>query len=344
MLLKIQSEFQSTVIYGLLKQTFLILFIMFLSCTVLLGTVQSASVFPGSGQITEKQLLQRITVLERDLEKEAQAIAALDERIAQLELKYLDVKSGIEHIAAVHTGGSRPTGQTGDIAVPAPVQFPSAVVTPDDSGAGAGLWHRIASYWNADELFAAGGFLMILLLFLTMWLYRRKRGRSDTAVDITDFTETHNPIKKDQPSEKYLRSLQKLAALKKAAQSTEPNDESTIVIRKDSYKNQLPLKSENTVIADVRAFMKQAQPELAIRMLESLLTKNKDSEIGWQLLFKILHHQNKKSTFRKHALRFKRLKQFPETWKKIQSWGHALEPDEPLYMSAQERKRRFFSS
>ncbi|MBX3640617.1 MAG: hypothetical protein KF888_08890 [Nitrosomonas sp.] len=271
--------------------------------------------------MTEKQLLQRITVLERDLEKEAQAIAALDERIAQLELKYLDVKSGIEHIAAVHTGqtDSRPIGQAGDIAVPAPD-------------------------WNADELFAAGGFLMILLLFLAMWLYRRKRGQSDAAVDITDFTETHNPIKKDQPSEKYLQSLQKLAALKKAAQSTEPNDESTIVIRQDSYKNQLPLKSENTVIADVRAFMKQAQPELAIRMLESLLTKNKDSEIGWQLLFKILHHQNKKSTFRKHALRFKRLKQFPETWKKIQSWGHALEPDEPLYMSAQEKKRRFFSS
>ncbi|MCW5619282.1 MAG: hypothetical protein KIS65_08755 [Nitrosomonas sp.] len=294
---------------------------MFLSCTALSGTVQSASAFPSSGQMTEKQLLQRITVLERDLEKEAQAIAALDERIAQLELKYLDVKSGIEHIAAVHTGqtGSRPIGQAGDIAVPAPD-------------------------WNADELFAAGGFLMILLLFLAMWLYRRKRGQSDAAVDITDFTEMHNPIKRDQPSEKYLQSLQKLAALKKAAQSTEPNDESTIVIRQDSYKNQLPLKSENKVIADVRAFMKQAQPELAIRMLESLLTKNKDSEIGWQLLFKILHHQNKKSTFRKHALRFKRLKQFPETWKKIQSWGHALEPDEPLYMNAQERKRRFFSS
>lgn len=335
MLLKIPSEFQSTVIYGLIKQTFPVLFIIFLSCTALLSAVQSAPEFPGSGQMTEKQLLQRITALERGLEKEAQAITALDERIAQLELKYLNVKSGIEHIAVAHTGyaGSGSTNQADIIAVTVPVQFPSAVVTPDDSGAGLG-------YLNADELFTAGGFLLALLLFLAVWLYRRKRGQSLDTGSIT----ANDPAIQDQASKQYRQSLQKLAALKKAAQGAESKDESIIVIRQDFYKNQLPLKSEKSVIADVRVFIEREQPELAIQMLEALLTKNKDSEIGWQLLFKILHHQNKKSTFRKHALRFKRLKQFPETWKKIQSWGHALEPDEPLYMSAQEKKRRFFSS
>ena len=133
--------------------------------------------------------------------------------------------------------------------------------------------------------------------------------------------------------------------MKKAAQSTELNAESTIVTRQDGYtQNRLSHKSVHSVIADVRAFMAQGQPELAVRVLESLLARNRDFEIGWQLLFKILHHQNRKNMFRKHALCFKRLEQFPETWRKIQSWGHALEPDEPLYMNARERKRRFFPS
>ena len=183
MLLKIQNEFQSTVIYGLIKQTFLVFFIVFLSYTALLRVVHAASALPGSSQMTEKQLLQRITALEHGFEREAQAIAALDERIAQLELKYLDVQSGIEHSAAVQTG-SGPASRANDIAVMAPVQFSSAVVTPDDSGAGAGPGRSIALSLNVDALLAGGGFLLILLLFLAMWSPEkmrtvRYRGRYD---------------------------------------------------------------------------------------------------------------------------------------------------------------------
>ncbi len=343
-MLRIQRAFQSIAIDGLVKQIFLISLVMLLSCTVFLRAAQSASESPTiNTPITVEQVLQRIAALEHGFEKESQAIAALDERIAQLELKYLDVKSGIEHSAAVHPGysGSGSAGQVADAAATVSVQFPSVSVMTDSSG--AAFEHSTAPYLalNTNELRAAGGFLAILLLLFALGLYRnrRQRGQSNTAIG-TGFITVHDSVAQDQDNKPYRQSLLKLAALKKAAQGAEPSDESAIVIR----QNQLSHKSVHSVIADAQAFMAQGQPELALQILESLLTKNRHSEIGWQLLFKILHDQNKKSAFRKHALRFKRLEQFPETWEKIQSWGHALEPDEPIYMNAQERKRRFFSN
>ncbi|MEK7792111.1 MAG: hypothetical protein AAB306_03090, partial [Pseudomonadota bacterium] len=67
-------------------------------------------------------------------------------------------------------------------------------------------------------------------------------------------------------------------------------------------------------------------------------------EKDWLLLFEILHSQNSKTEFKKHARRFKRLGLFPDTWAQIQAWGHALEPMEPLYFTEKERTEKFFSS
>ncbi len=347
----IQGESQSTAIYGLVKQICLGFFVIFLLCAAWLNAAQpvfeSSVDSPANNRVTVKQLLQRIAALEYGFERESQAIVALDERIAQLELKYLDVKSGIEHSTA---------GRVIDAATPTSLQsFPVSVMADDGGDAdnsGAVFEHNTVSTaapypaLNADELLSvAGGLLAILLLLCALWLYRKKRGQSDAVID-TDFITAADPAVRGHEADKqYQQSLQKLIALKKAAQGAEQHDESAIVIKQDQLmQNQLSHKSAHSVITDVRTFMKQEQPDRAIQLLESWLAKNNDSDIGWQLLFRMLHNQNKRSTFRKHALRFKRLEQFPETWEKIQSWGLVLEPNEPLYMNKQERKRRFFSS
>jgi hypothetical protein len=345
-LLKTQNEFQSTVIGGLVKQTFLAFFVLSLSCAAFLNAAHSASELPDSGQSAEKQLLQRITALERSLEAESQAIEALDVRIAQIESQYLAVKSGIEQSTAAYSGfvDGGQSSRVSAVTAAAPVRPLSVVVTPDDDP-GTLFERSMASFpvLNAGGLLAAGGFLAVLLL-LTLQLYRRKRELAGVATDITDSTETVHFVKQDQASKKYLQSLQQLAALKKAAQGDGPSAEPVTVIRRDSYK-QKPLsdKSTQSMIADIRVFLRVGQSARAIQLLESFLARNSNSEAGWQLLFRILHHQHKKAAFRKYALRFRRLERFPQTWRRIQSWGHALEPSEPLYMNVQEKRRRFFS-
>lgn len=344
--MKIQSEFQSAVIgvYGLVKQLLLAFFALTLLCAILLNAAQSASESPVNGSISIQQLLQRIIVLESGLETESKAIEALDARIAQIESQYLAVKSGIEQSAAVYSGfaGSGQPGRVGAVTTVAPVQSSPVVVMSDDSGAASG--RSIASFpaLNTGESLAAGGFLAALLLF-ALRLYRKKREQTITVNDMTDFTKSVHSAEQDQTSKKYRQSLQKLAALKKAAQSSEPSTEPVTVIRQHAYQ-QKPLsdKSTQSIIADIRVFLKVGQSERAIQLLKSFLAKNSDSEAGWQLLFRILHQQGKKNAFRKYALRFRRLERFPQTWRRIQSWGHALEPDEPLYMNVQEKKQRFF--
>lgn len=345
-MLKTQNGFQSAVIHGLVKQAFLVLFVLSLLCAALLSAAQSVSELPGNTSVTVKQLLQRIIALEHGMEEESQTIAALDARIAQIELKYLAVKSGVEQSVAAYSGfvGGRQYSRVSAVTAVVPVQPSSIVIMPDNSGAVSE--RSIASFpaLNAGESFAAIGFLAVLLL-LALQLYRKKREQPITMANMTDFTESVHPVKQDQTSKEYRQSLQKLAALKKAAQSVEPSMEPVTVIKQNSYQ-QKPLsnKSAQSIIADIRVFLKVGQSERAIQLLESFLAKNSDSEAGWQLLFRILHHQHKKAAFRKYALRFRRLERFPETWRRIQSWGHTLEPDEPLYMNVQEKKRRFFSN
>lgn len=312
---------------------------------MLLNAAQSAPESPVNEPISVKQLLQRIIVLERGLEAESKAIAALDARIAQIESQYLAVKSGIEQNVVTFSSfaGGGQSSRVSAVTAPVPVQPSSVVITTGNSGAVSERSIALFPALNAGESLAAGGFLAALLL-LALRLYRKKREQSITVDDMTDFTESAHAVKQDQTSKKYRQSLQRLAALKKAAQGAESNTEPVTVIRQHAYQ-QKPLsdKSAQSIIADIRVFLKVGQSERAIQLLESFLAKNSDSEAGWQLLFRILHHQRKKAAFRKYALRFRRLERFPEAWRRIQSWGHALEPDEPLYMNVQKKKQRFFS-
>lgn len=346
-MLKIQNEYQSAVfyVYGLVKRTSLAFVVLTLSCAALLNVAQSASESLVNGAVSVKQLLQHIIVLEHGLEAESQAIAALDARIAQIELKYLAAKFGIEQNAAAYpgfAGGGQP-GRVSAVTASVPAQPSSAVVASEDSGAVS--VSSIASFpaLDAGESLAASGFLAVLLL-LALQLYRKQREQPITVDDMTDFTESVHSVKQNQANKKYRQSFQKLVALKKAAQGVEPSTEPVTVIRQNAYQQKSSSdKSTQSIIADIRVFLKVGQSERAIQLLESFLAKNRDSEAGWQLLFRILHHQQKKTAFRKYALRFRRLERFPQTWHRIQSWGHALEPDEPLYMNVQEKKRRFFS-
>jgi len=187
----------------------------------------------------------------------------------------------------------------------------------------------------------------VLLLLLALWFNRKKREKNLTLADDTDSTADIS-ADKDHEKKIHITGIQKLAALRKAVQNSASKDESTAVIRMDKQKQQentsIPDKAEESALVEARLLDRKGKPDHAIKQLELLLNKNDDSEQGWALLFEILHRQKLKSAFRKHARRFKRIEKFPEVWKKIQTWGHALEPDEPLYMSTQERKKRFFSN
>jgi len=339
----------SITITNLTKQVFLVFFVLFsLFGAVFSGAAPSESTESpklkslDNGHFTVQQLLQHITALERVFEKESHAIAELNERIDRLEAKYLEVKSSIEQTIGIQSvnESTLPVQR----AQPAQSVQPPAQVAVIADDTGYNLENDVLSHvaLGAYETFAIGGFLAILLLLLTLRIYQRKREKA-AILDESDFLEAEESVDKEESGEKSLKAFQKLSALKKAVQNKGSKDELTIVIRQDEYK-QNANKSVNSAIADARLFIEQGQPEFAIKLLESFLAKNKHSEIGWQMFFKILHDQKLNTEFRKQALRFKRMEQFPETWTKIQSWGHALEPDEPLYMSEQEKKKRFFSN
>lgn len=351
------KQFSATTIH-LTKQVFLIFFVLFSFSGAVSSDTAPSKLPPLGDHATVQQLLQHLTALERSFEQEAQAMAALDERIARLEKKYLAVKSSIEQSTVIHTDQSanEPALQTSAVTAPVPAQAePAQPVQPapqpiqpaqvnvieDETG-----YHQehdfLSSILSSDYGILAMGGLAILLLLLALIIYRRKREKADSGFDDLGLSEIDEPIEKDQGDNKSTTALQKLTALKKAAKGIDSEDDATIVIRQNEYK-QTAKNSLNSAIADARSFIEKGQPELAVKLLESFLGKNKRSEIGWQMLFKILHDQNKKNEFRKQALRFKRLEQFPDTWTKIQAWGHAMEPDETLYMSAQEKKKRFFS-
>jgi hypothetical protein len=347
-LLKTQNEFQSAVIHGLIKQAFLAFFVLSLSCAALLSAAQSAPESPANGTATVKHLLQRITVLEHGLEAESQAIAALNARLAQVESSYLAVKSSIEQNATLYArvAGGHYAGLSRNLAARGLTES-SAAFVPEDSGKTAE--HGAASFLflSTDESLAAGGFLTILLLLLALRFYRKKQEQLARSISVSGFVETGRWVEQDETNKKHQQSLQKLAALKKAAQAAEAGNEPVQVARQDlPQQNELPGKPADSAIADARSLLQLGRPEMAVHRLESALAKNKNFKLGWQLLFKILHDQNMKTAFRKNALRFKRFEyeQFPEIWGRIQAWGHTLEPDEPLYMSAQEKKRRFFSN
>lgn len=340
----------SVITINLTKQVFLIFFVLFSLSGVVSSDTAPSKLPPLGDHATVKELLQHIIALERGFEQETRAIAALNERIARLEEKYLAVKSGIERSTGIQTGlpanetalpATTPQAQPAQTA-PQPMQPAQVTVTTDETG--FDLEHDLLSpFISSDfETLAIGGLLAILLLLLALHVYRRKREKADRDFDEPGLLDTDDSIEKTQDSNNHRKISQKLAALKKASQGSDSEDETTIVIRQDEYKKTTG-NSLNSAISDARAFIEKGQPELAVKLLESFLAKNKRSEIGWQMLFKILHDQQKKNEFRKQALRFKRLEQSPDTWAKIQAWGLALEPDEPLYMNEQEKKKRFFS-
>lgn len=347
-MLKTKNEFQSTVIYGLVKQTFLVFFVLSLLCAAFLKAAQPAPESPIYGPITVKQLLQRIIVLEHGLEAESRAVATLNAHIAQIESRYLAIKSDIEQNATLYARltGSQYTGLSRNLAVRG-VPESSAAFPPEDSGKTTEYGVASLLFLTTGETLAAGGFLAILLLLLVLQIYRKRQERAAKAVGASGFAGTIRSNGQDEINKIHQQSLQKLFALKKAAQGVQLSNESAGVIRQDLHQHSaLAGNAGHSAIADARSLLQLGRPEMAVQRLESTLAKNRDFKLGWQLLFKILHDQNMKTAFRKNALRFRRFEyeHFPEIWSRIQAWGHALEPDEPLYMSAQEKKRRFFSN
>lgn len=347
-MLKTQNEFQSAVIHGLIKQAFLAFFVLSLSCAALLSAARSAPESPANGTATVKHLLQRITVLEHGLEAESQAIAALNARLVQVESSYLAVKSSIEQNATLYArvAGGHYAGLSRNLAVRG-VPESSAAFPPEDSGKTTEYGVASLLFLTTGETLAAGGFLAILLLLLVLQIYRKRQERAAKAVGASGFAGTIRSNGQDEINKIHQQSLQKLFALKKAAQGVQLSNESAGVIRQDLHQHSaLAGNAGHSAIADARSLLQLGRPEMAVQRLESTLAKNRDFKLGWQLLFKILHDQNMKTAFRKNALRFRRFEyeHFPEIWSRIQAWGHALEPDEPLYMSAQEKKRRFFSN
>lgn len=315
--------------------------------------------------LTVEQLLQRVTVLERDFEQETRAMEALDVRIAQIEAQYLAVKSRIEQQLADEV--------TVDAPIPAvqaslsqshvtPLSAPSAQPTTQDTGVSGGFGEHGEETGSAtsapfahdvEGTYVVAVGLVVLVLLLILNAYRRKRAhaqRDQNDGDIGAFLDTQASDEKNKGERSYLHSLRKLIALRKVAQHPAETDESTVVIKSGQYQHRQQWSADragksaaNTAIADARRFVAQNKPEQAVHVLESFLARNKDSEIGWQLLFKLLFELKQNNAFRKHALRFKRLEQFPDIWEKVKIWGHALEPDETLYMTEQEKKQRFFS-
>jgi len=345
----------SAITTNLTKQVFLIFFVLFSLSGVVSSNTAPSKLPPLDDHATVQQLLQHIIALERDLEQESQAIAALNERIDRVEAKYLAVKASIEGSTGIQTGQptNEPALSTSAVVDPVPATpqiqpaqqpiQPAQVTVIADNGS-HDLEHDFLSYIISFDygILTIGGLLVILIVLLALRLYRRKREKADSEFDEPGLLDIDEPIEKAQDNNSHRKISQKLAALKKASQGNDLEDGSTIVIRHDEYKKNTG-NSLNSAIADARSFIEKGQPELAVKLLESFLAKNKRSEIGWQMLLKILHDQKKKNEFRKQAMRFKRLEQFPDTWAKIQAWGLALEPDEPLYMNEQEKKKRFFS-
>lgn len=288
----------------------------------------------GDKSTVSDQLPQLIDHLQQEDEKQTQGINVLLARIDQLET---EVTKLMDRIGPQNATRSQ-TDTTGleeknslpvpvaQLSAPLPTPLPvTPVVTPEADEI------SLQTILDLYLLPVSGGFLVILLLVAGMRNYRKKRDQAnqmdDEAIELvkpvieTVKTKDHEEIDVF-PEEQKVQVIQKPAA--------KPVD-----------KNE---RMDDLVLIDARLFVKQGHPDVAVQFLISQLAANNKVEKDWLLLFEILHSQNNKTEFKKHARRFKRLGFFPDTWAQIQSWGHALEPMEPLYFTEKERTEKFFSS
>lgn len=286
----------------------------------------------GDQSMISDQLRQLIGRLQQEDEKQTQGINMLLARIDQLETEVTKLmeKAGLQNMLQPQTSAPVPEEKA---SLPTPVPQPSAPllvplpVAPEVTPEADEI--SLQTILDFYLLPLSGGFLVILLLVMGLRNYRKKRDRANQ-----DDDEASEPVK----------------PVIEAVKTDSHGEDIEIPAEKDQVIQESTEKPVNTsgrmddlVLIDARLFVKQGHPDVAVQFLVSQLAANNKAEKDWLLLFEILHSQNNKTEFKKHARRFKRLGLFPSTWAQIQAWGHALEPIEPLYFTEKERTEKFFS-
>jgi len=171
---------------------------------------------------------------------------------------------------------------------------------------------------SVDVLWILGALLIVLILIVILRSYRKVQQR-------LTLISTHTAFPDSTHRHGYEALFRKQDSQKNGAEEN---------IRLDGAS------SETT--EEARGMIKQGNSEGAILFLQKQLSLNSFDISGWLLLFELLYSQKNKADFKKNARRFKRLGIFPDIWLQIQSLGHRLEANEPLYFDEQKRQQRFF--
>lgn len=97
------------------------------------------------------------------------------------------------------------------------------------------------------------------------------------------------------------------------------------------------LSESEAIIEEAQLYVIHGHPDLAVRMLLELLTKNRNEFKVWMLLFVIFRSQELKEEFEKLAKRFSAGFHEPELWENIQNLGHEMDPTNPVYINEKNR-------